>query len=49
MLNLATRAYVDEDIKIDIIGQDIAHARDEIRAGKGIPAEELYQRLGIKR
>ena len=48
MLNLATQAFVDDDIKIDIVGQDIARARDEIRAGKGIPAEDVYRRLGIK-
>ncbi len=49
MLNLATRAFVDDDIKIDVIGRDIARARADIRAGRGIPAEEVYRRLGIKK
>ena len=42
MLNLATRAYVENDI--DIIARDIAAAR----ASKRIPAEEVHKRLGIK-
>ena len=42
MLNLATRAYVENDI--DIIARDIAAAR----RGKRIPAEEVHKRLGIK-
>ena len=42
MLNLATRAYVENDI--DIIARDIAAAR---RSSK-IPAEEVHKRLGIK-
>jgi hypothetical protein len=45
MLNLATRAYVNEDISIDIIGRDIAEAR----RGSSLPAEEVYKRLGIKK
>ena len=49
MLNLATQAFVDDDIKIDVIGRDIARARADIRAGRGIPAEEVYRRLGIKK
>ena len=48
-LNLATRAFVDDTITIDVVGQDIARARDEIRAGKAIPAQVLYRRLGIKK
>lgn len=45
ILNLATRAYVDDAIKIDVIGQDIAHAR----RGKSIPAAEVYRRLGLQK
>lgn len=42
MLNLATRAYVENDI--DILARDIAAAR----ASKRIPAKEAHKRLGIK-
>jgi len=45
MLNLATRAYVENDI--DIIARDIAAARADIKAGKGIPAKEVHRRLGL--
>ena len=47
VLNLATRAYVDNDVTVKIIARDLAKAREEIRQGKGIPAEEVYRRLGI--
>lgn len=43
MLNFATRAYVRDEIEIDIIARDIAEARQ----GKSIPASEVYRRLGI--
>jgi len=43
-LNLATRAYVKNEIEVDIIGRDISRARQS----KGIPAEEVYRRLDIK-
>ena len=49
VLNLVTRAFVDDSIHIDVIGEDIARARAEIGAGKGIPAEEVYRRLGIRK
>lgn len=45
MLNLATRAYVNGGITIDVIGEDIARAR----RGKSIPAAEVYRRLGLKK
>lgn len=48
VLNFATRAYVEDQIRIDIIARDLAEARADISAGKGIPAEEVYRRLGIK-
>ncbi len=44
VLNLATRAYVDNDMTVDIIARDLAKAR----ASKSIPAEEVYRELGIK-
>ncbi len=45
VLNMATRAFVDN--KMDIIARDIAIAREQIRQGKAIPAEEVWKRLGI--
>jgi hypothetical protein len=36
-------------LNIDVIGQDIARARDEIRAGKGISVEVEYRRPGTKK
>lgn len=43
VLNLATRAYVKNEVEVDIIARDLAQARSE----KNIPAEEVYQMLGI--
>lgn len=43
MLNLATKAYVNDEIRIDIVGRDLAQAR----ASKSIPAAEVYRELGI--
>ena len=48
MLNLATRAFVDDDIKIDVVGHDIARAREEIRRGKFYTHEVAMKRLGLK-
>lgn len=47
VLNFAARAYLDDSIEIDVIGRDLAAAREQIRQGKGVPAEEVYRRLGI--
>jgi hypothetical protein len=44
-LNLATRAFVDNELKIDVIARDIAEAR----RGKSIPAAEVYRRLGLQK
>ncbi|MBI4067965.1 hypothetical protein HY413_00975 [Candidatus Kaiserbacteria bacterium] len=44
VLNLATRAYVDNDMTVDIIARDLAEAR----ASKSIPAEEIYRKYGFK-
>ncbi len=45
MLNLATRAYVDNEIEIDVLARDLAEARK----GKTIPAGEVYRRLGVSK
>ena len=44
MLNIATRAYVEDEITINVIARDIAKAR----ASKSIPAKEVHRELGIK-
>lgn len=43
MLNLATKAYVNDEIRIDVIANDLAKAR----ASKSIPARDVYRELGI--
>ena len=45
VLNLATRAYVDNEVTVDIIARDLAEARQS----KSIPAAEAYRQLGIKK
>jgi antitoxin component of RelBE/YafQ-DinJ toxin-antitoxin module len=47
VLNFATRAYVNDVLKIDVLGEIINKARKDIRAGKGIPQEEVFKRLGL--
>lgn len=44
-LNFATRAYVNDSIRVDVLGEAIAQSRAE----KGIPAKEAYRMLGIKK
>ena len=48
VLNLATEAYVNDRLKITAFQRDLAIAREEMRQGKGIPAEEVYKKLGLK-
>ena len=45
MLNLATRAYVDEHMTIDMLARDITEAR----RGTSVPASDVYRRLRIKK
>ena len=49
VLNLATRAYVNDELEVDILARDLEVARQQIREGKTIPQEEVFRRLGIKR
>lgn len=48
-LNIATRAYVRNELEIGAFEKELEQARDEMRQGKGISAEELYAKLGIKK
>ena len=49
MLNMATQAYVNDTLHVDIFARDLTQSRADIRAGKGIPAEALYRKLGIRK
>jgi len=48
VMNLVAKAYAEDRLEIDVLGEMIERSRKEIRAGKAIPAEEVYKRLGIK-
>ena len=43
VLNMATQAFVDNELTVDIVARDIARARAE----PSIPAAEVYRRLGL--
>jgi antitoxin component of RelBE/YafQ-DinJ toxin-antitoxin module len=47
VLNLATRAYVNDEIAIDALSRDLAEARADIRAGQTISQEALFKELGL--
>lgn len=47
VLNLATRAYVDNRMEVDVLGQMIERGREDIRRGRVISQEELFKRLGL--
>ena len=47
-LNIATRAYVDDSLKIAALTRDLAQAREDIREGRVFSEKEVYKRLGIK-
>ena len=48
VLNIATEAYVNDRLKISAFDQMLVEAREDIRQGRTIPAEEVYKRFGIK-
>lgn len=48
VLNFATKAYVDDRMKIDVLGQMIERGREDIRQGRIISEKEVYRKLGIK-
>ena len=47
VLNIATEAYVSDNLKISAFQRDLAQAREELRQGKGIPMEEAFRKLGL--
>lgn len=47
VLNIATRKYVDDDLKIALLESELELAREDVRRGRTIPAEEVYRRLGL--
>ena len=47
VLNIVTRAYVADRLKISALERDIEEGLADIRAGRVRPAEEVYKRLGI--
>ena len=47
VLNMATEAYVDDRLIISAFERDLAEARAQMQAGKGIPLEEALKSLGL--
>lgn len=47
VLNMATEAYVADRLTISAFERDLAGARAEMRAGKGIPLEEALKSAGL--
>lgn len=47
VLNMATEAYVSDRLVISAFERDLATARAQVRAGKTIPVEVVFKRLGI--
>ncbi len=46
-LNISMKTLVKSSPKMDEFLLELEEARAELRAGKGIPAAEVYRRLGI--
>ncbi len=46
-MNLAARAFVAGRIDIDVFGEDLLKAREDIRSGRLISQDKLFRRLGI--
>jgi predicted transcriptional regulator len=47
VLNFATRAYVEDRLKISASDLAFEQGMADIRAGRTRPAEEVFKRLGI--
>jgi len=47
VLNMATEAYVDDRLMISAFERDLAVARAQARASKGISLEEALKSLGL--
>ena len=47
VLNLATRAYVNDELEVDMLSRELAEARQQVREGKTISQEALFKKLGL--
>ena len=48
VLNFATKAYVEDRLQVDVLGEMIEKAREDIRQGRYYTEEQVYKKLGIK-
>ncbi len=46
-LNLAARAFVAGRIDVDVLGDDLLKAREDVHFGRVISQDKLFRRLGI--
>lgn len=46
-MNLAAQAFVAGKIDVDILGEDMLKAREDIRLGRVTSQDKLFRRLGI--
>jgi hypothetical protein len=49
VLNLATKAYVENRFQVDLLGQVLEKSREDIRAGRMFTEEQVYKKFGIKK
>lgn len=47
VLNMATKAYVDDRIEISVFDRDLAEALEDVRKGRTTPQEKVFRRLGL--
>jgi len=47
VLNIATRKYVDNQLKIALFEAEMEEALKDVREGRTVPAEVVYQRVGL--
>lgn len=47
VLNMATKAYVDNRIEISVFDRDLAKALEDVRKGRVTDAETVHRRLGL--
>jgi len=48
VLTMATQAFVDGEISVDIVARDIARGREQIRQGKTIAWKDAMKKLGLE-
>ena len=48
VLNLATRAYVRDELEVDVLGRILEDGRNAIREGRVFSVAEVRRKLGIK-